>query len=233
MPFGVAQNNSTNHKFNDKLYELFDGRKIKILDLGCAGGGFIKDCLTDGHFAVGVEGSDYAKNNQLGCWPKIPDNLFTADITKPFNIQTLMYLNEMVAGYTNVYFDIITMWDVLEHILPVDLESLMFNLLCHSAYQSYVICSINVASKAHAELIKDDWGPGKHHQNIQPPEYWDEWFGRYGFKNDIEKLSYFEKEFVRGPCYGCDNNATEERYYQKDLPVELQWATINRVYQRI
>src|ERR1700730_780574 len=45
-PRGTAFNSSSNRKFNLKLYHLFAYRPdLRVLDLGCAGGGFVKSIL--------------------------------------------------------------------------------------------------------------------------------------------------------------------------------------------
>ena len=169
-PFGCKYNNSTNELFNKKLYELKPSKPLYILDLGCAGGGFIKDCIDDGHIAFGIDGSDYAKINGLGEWKNIPESLDTADITKHF-----YFTGEITRN--NINFDVITMWDVLEHIKPCDIHSVLDNIVYNIKQDGCVICSINVASKAHADSIHGkDWGDGMHHQNVQPPEYWDNLF---------------------------------------------------------
>lgn len=62
IPFGMWRDNSRPRRFNKKLYELFGmDSPLWVLDLGCSGGGFVKDCLDDGCLAVGIEGSDYFK----------------------------------------------------------------------------------------------------------------------------------------------------------------------------
>ena len=42
MPWGTKRDNSVNPRFNQKLYNLFDGKFLKVLDLGCSGGGRFK-----------------------------------------------------------------------------------------------------------------------------------------------------------------------------------------------
>ena len=87
FPRGSKNDNSISPRFNRKLYQLFRGAKpIRVLDIGCAGGGFVRSLLDDGHFAVGLEGSDYPLLNQTGEWSTIPHHLFTCDVTKPFRL---------------------------------------------------------------------------------------------------------------------------------------------------
>jgi hypothetical protein len=86
VPRGTKYDNTRNMLFNKKLEALFGHRSLYVLDLGCAGGGFVKDCLEDGHFAVGLEGSDYSKKLERAEWRTIPANLFTCDITEDFSL---------------------------------------------------------------------------------------------------------------------------------------------------
>ncbi len=112
FPYGVKQDNSRNPLFNKKLYALLGRKPLHILDFGCAGGGFVKDCLDDGHIAIGLEGSDYCKRTGRAEWSTIPDHLFTCDITAPFFLKAVNDLGEE----TDVKFDVITAWEFMEHI---------------------------------------------------------------------------------------------------------------------
>jgi hypothetical protein len=60
IPRGTANDNSVNQLFNVKLNALLN-KKYSLLDIGCAGGGFVKACLDEDNFATGLEGSDYSK----------------------------------------------------------------------------------------------------------------------------------------------------------------------------
>src|SRR4051812_40605701 len=86
-PVGSARDNHLNHEFNRKLYQVFPIDRVRVLDLGCAGGGFVKSILAAGGFAIGIEGSDYSKVRKRAEWATIPDSLFTADMTEPFEVE--------------------------------------------------------------------------------------------------------------------------------------------------
>jgi len=87
FPRGTKDDNSIVPRFNRKLYQLYrDQDPIRVLDIGCAGGGFVRSLLDDGHLAVGLEGSDYQLVNQGAEWSTIPLHLFTCDVTKPFRL---------------------------------------------------------------------------------------------------------------------------------------------------
>jgi len=91
FPHGT-RDESRNLRFNSKIYNHFNHlfikkQSIRILDLGCAGGGFVQDCLNDGYVAVGLEGSDFCLKNKYTSWIKNYQKfLFTQDITKKFLI---------------------------------------------------------------------------------------------------------------------------------------------------
>ena len=56
-PLGTMQDNSTNPAFVGKLGKLITDRQVRVLDLGCAGGAFVRSVLDEGGFGIGIEGS--------------------------------------------------------------------------------------------------------------------------------------------------------------------------------
>ena len=109
IPFGTRRDNSTHRRFNKKLFELFGiDKSLWVLDLGCSGGGFVKSCIDEGSMAVGIEGSDYSRKLRRAEWRTIPDHLFTADLTAPFEV-----LGECTAGEKRIQFDVITAWNYM------------------------------------------------------------------------------------------------------------------------
>ena len=109
--------NNTNIKLIEEMESFFLGKKLSALDLGCSGGQFVVDLSVRGHQAVGLEGSDYFIRHKRANWPEYHGRLlFTADITRPFKL----YTDEKPAR-----FDAITAWEVLEHLKPEDLRSVL------------------------------------------------------------------------------------------------------------
>ena len=84
-----AKNDNTRYPRFVAAIEAVLGQKLRVLDLGCSGGGMVLDFLLSGHNAVGIEGSDYSQRWQRAEWANIGDRLFTADITKPFTLHTI------------------------------------------------------------------------------------------------------------------------------------------------
>lgn len=229
-PYGCVLNSSMNKNFNKRLYEIFN-KKIIVLDLGCAGGGFVYDCIHDGYLAIGLEGSDEPVKRNLGNWPGLYNkNLFTCDVAKPFKI----HYNKK-----HCIFDVITAWELLEHIHKNNIDQFLKNVVSHLNRKGLFIVSVNTASKAHSdEIYGRDWGPSDlfpekhfHHQNVEEISWWDRKFAEFGLYDNKNLRQSFGNEFIRGPGHGADGCATEERMNISNLPVKLQWATINRVLE--
>ena len=118
MPWGTKRDNHTHQGLIDELLEEYGSPNV--MDLGCSGGQFIVDLANLGCIAVGLEGSDYSIKHQRANWPEYHNrHLFTADVTKPYKV----YNNS-----EQVYFDIITAWELVEHIAPDDIENLLTHI---------------------------------------------------------------------------------------------------------
>ena len=182
FPYGTANDNSRNKAFNRSFYRIAKefgyARPYEILDLGCAGGGLVRTFISDGHNALGLEGSDYCKKRGKFEWGVIPNNLFTCDVTKPFTIK---------AAGQYACFDMITAWEHLEHIHQRDLPQLLDNIKNH-------LCGIFVCSISH---ISDVHGGFELHQTVKPIEWWDKLFAKHGFTKRDDILEKFNGNFVR------------------------------------
>jgi len=183
-PWGTRRDSSRNKRFNQKLYKLFGNKTLRILDLGCAGGGFVKDCIDDRHIAVGLEGSDWSKKTKRAEWAILSDTaLFTCDIAKPF---------EIVEDGKQMKFDVITAWEVLEHIKETDLKQVRSNILTHLSSPGLFIASVSLVPEViHGKAL---------HQTVASKNFWQNLFG-------TEKLleTYFNNQFVRGGKYDRDS----------------------------
>jgi len=187
MPWGTRRDNSRHRRFNKKLYELFDeeGPPLWVLDLGCSGGGFVKECLDDGCMAVGIEGSDFSRRMRRAEWRTIPEHLFTADITKPFEI-----FGEFDGGEKRLMFDVITAWEVMEHIHERDLEGVFENVKKHLRPGGLWIMSIALCDDIHKGVNL--------HQTVKPKAWWVEKLQKSGLHSVDQYVHYFNTQFVRG-----------------------------------
>jgi len=139
MPWGTKQDNSVNRRFNDKVYKLYPRQEqLKVLDMGCSGGGFVKSCFDEGCLAVGLEGSDFSKRRGRAEWRSIPEYLFTCDVTGKFEI----FLEK--SGVSELLqFDVVTCWEMMEHIAEADISKVAANVKRHLAPGGIWIMSVS------------------------------------------------------------------------------------------
>ena len=176
-PLGTANDSYRNPRFNQKLFALYPGRQLRVTDWGCAGGGFVRDLVDAGHDAVGLEGSNFSLLRRRAEWATIPDRLFTCDISRPFTIQQ--------AGQP-VRFDVITAWEVMEHIPTQRLPILCENVRHHLAPGGLWILSVSHSTE-------------DHHVTNRPRPWWEEQFQRERFTHHPWLNEYFGQDWVRGP----------------------------------
>jgi hypothetical protein len=190
-PWGTKRDNSVNHRFNDKLYRLYPRYQhlLKVLDMGCSGGGFVKSCLDDGCLAVGLEGSDYSKRARRAEWRTIPEYLFTCDVTGDFELKM-----DAGKGPEPLLFDVVTCWEMMEHIAEPDIAKIAANVKKHLVPDGLWIMSVSP---------RDDIIDGVNlHQTVKPKEWWVRKFASLGLEHREDYVTYFNTQFVRGPKYG-------------------------------
>lgn len=181
-PLGTRYDNSINPMFNLYLTSLFRDRELNILDLGCSGGGFVKSCLDMGHNAVGIEGSDYSKKKQRAEWKTIPDSLFTADITGHVRFED--------EGNRVITFDVITAWEVAEHLTFKELDGLATNIRNNLRMNGLAILSVANCSSKHNGI--------ELHRTQKGKSWWITFFGSCGLYHQPHLIKHFNREWVRG-----------------------------------
>jgi SAM-dependent methyltransferase len=141
MKFSAAEDNSTDHYFIEKVAEYIANKKgknpetmkINCLDLGCGGGQLIID-LNNRDFTnicIGLDGvsGTLGRDN----WNKSNGILFNADLSKDF---------EVLEDENILKFDLITSWEVIEHIHPNNLSTFFKNMINHLSDDGIFLCSI-------------------------------------------------------------------------------------------
>ncbi len=189
QPWGTAHDNSRNARFNTKLYRLYAnlGRPFRVLDLGCAGGGFVRECIDDGCIAVGVEGSDYSARMARAEWGVLGGRfLFTADLTRPFRVMAVWDGTPSMLS-----FDVITAWEVLEHIARSDIGAVCANIRRHLGETGLAILSISGGP--------DVVNGVELHQTVENRSWWLEVLRTNGLYHQDQLIAYFGDQFVRGP----------------------------------
>ena len=180
-PYGAARDNSTWPPFNAKVQRLWPD--VSLLDLGCAGGGLVASLLDEGRLAVGVEGSDYPRRATLGAWGTHPEHLFTADIKWPFTLRqgTQRELGQLME------FDVVTAWEVLEHMYELHIWQVMNNVRRHLAPGGRFMASISPRPFP-------PW-----HQTVRPESWWRSFLQSLGWELDWEMYEIMSPDWVRGP----------------------------------
>jgi len=187
FPLGTAKDNFRWPPFTRKLIALYGGEPIKVLDLGCAGVGFVKEVLDFGHFAIGLEGSDYSLRHNRAEWSTIPEHLFTCDCSKPFEL-----FFQRGNGREPAYFDVATAWEVLEHFTEEQLPTLLANVKRHlDPDRGLFVVSIHL----HSCLIDGV----EYHPTVRPEWWWRDLLRTNGFFLLDRALEYFDEDWVRGP----------------------------------
>jgi 2-polyprenyl-3-methyl-5-hydroxy-6-metoxy-1,4-benzoquinol methylase len=187
-PRGTAFDNSSNHNFNLKLYAFFNFRSdLRVMDLGCSGGGFVKSFLEDGYTAVGLEGSDWSKKLRSGEWDTCPHHLLTCDITSAFNVRD--------RSGSLMTFHCITAWEVLEHI-PVDkLPFLIDNIARHLADDGIFVGSVDTVPDSNPIT------GAVYHTTLQPKSWWLAQFAKANLVECDHHL-FTTRDYVRGHGMG-------------------------------
>lgn len=175
-PHGTARDNSRCPEFCELVERHFGGRPLFCLDLGCSGGGLVRDWLERGHHALGLEGSDYSRKRGRAEWATIPENLLTCDCSRPFQV--------LYEG-APARFDVITGWEFFEHIPEDRIKTLMTNVRNHIAPGGLVLASI----PCHRD---PPW-----HLCLHERPWWNQVFANHGFEVSEEGLDILRQHRVR------------------------------------
>jgi len=159
------------------LFEWLPAKDVKLLDLGCSGGGFVRSILEAGGFAIGIEGSDFILKRRRAEWDTIPNHLFTADLTKPFFIKN--------CTPEPVKFNVITGWEFWEHIPEDQIDAVIDGMIAHAEPGAWFIGSISRNVEPH-------------HCTARPKDWWGERFKARQWFPVVAMTDHFGADLVRG-----------------------------------
>jgi SAM-dependent methyltransferase len=185
FPRGTKNDNTRLPRFVAACEKHFPGQSLCYMDLGCSGGGLVLDFLLRGYAAVGIEGSDFSQKSQRAEWRLLNQrNLFTADITKPFQVysQGIPFLSHIISA-----------WEVMEHIHEEDLPQLFKNVYKHLLPGGFFVGSI-----AAFDDVGDDIS---FHPTVKPRYWWEKKFSEYELPFS-EEHSFEFYDFARGTGNG-------------------------------
>jgi len=217
-PVGCINDNFTSIGLIDEVIRYFSGKKISMLDLGCAGGQFVVDFIQRGHDGIGLEGSTKSlsgvgRNNWMNYRNS---NLFFCDITEDYQI----YNNNI-----QMKFDYIHSEEVFEHISEDKIDNMLKQIKKHLKDDG--ICSFGISighdirtsdgqSVPYSEYLvrKETEEFFVLHQSVFPSEWWKNKFIENGFKilksglNNHNHFGYIFNHKVRSEagdssCYFC------------------------------
>ena len=179
FPSGTFIDNTTKPAFVEACFRYFK-RKISYLDIGCAGGGLVRNFLEEDHFGIGIEGSDISLNNKRAEWGRIPSHLFTADLTKPLSL---------VDKNGSLYkFDVIGAWEVMEHFPEDGVDQVLRTVRSHLAEGGIFTASIATYDIPHTN----------HHQCVHDEEWWHKKLKTYDLYPIENQVLFKLSQFPRG-----------------------------------
>lgn len=184
FPGGTANDDTRYPRFCIRAETLLKLKRIRYLDIGCAGGGLIFDFLRRGHFAIGIEGSDYSYLNQRAQWGIIPNHLFTCDATRPF------FIRSRSGDGARQKFDLISAWEVLEHLKEKEMSAFFENVKSHLDDKG-----LFVASVAMFECFDGNTG-AVYHNTVKPKGWWLRKLDEAGF--EPVDVGFKTPDFPRG-----------------------------------
>jgi SAM-dependent methyltransferase len=164
----------------------FFGKNYSHLDLGCGSGSLIYYSREENIDAVGIDNILDQKSKYAFWLSKYKNAYLNTDITKDFQI----YSKEEDAK-----FDLITLWEVFEHIEKQDLPILIKNIAKHMNKNSLLIGSVCT--------IRDE-NPLKksvYHKTVENKDWWISKFKENGIC-EFKDHDYYTEDMIRGNGIG-------------------------------
>ena len=169
-PLGTINEKNRNFRFYNKCESLLDD--LSFLDLRCSDGSLVYEFMLNGRVAIGLDGRDSSKA-QGRAWRTISGNLFHCDITEKFEL--LDCTKKEISR-----FNIISCWEVLEHIPEEGLETFFLNVERHIEDIGIFVGSIPTATN------------DIHNVTTHNKDWWRNMFLEHGFRIFPEDEVNFE-----------------------------------------
>lgn len=171
-PWGAKNDDTSCLPFLRACERIICKRPIHYMDLGCAGGQLVREFIEADHIAVGVDGATAAMREN---WQANPANYFGADISRPFRIS---------CATDFFWFDVISAWEVCEHILEERIPVFCENIREHlDPAHGLFVASISTRTDVVDGHV--------YHVTVKPEEWWRKTLLQNGL---VPFLTSFRKE---------------------------------------
>lgn len=138
FPLGAINDNTSCPAFLKACERIMPAELLLYLDLGCAGGQLVREFIEAGNVAFGVDGAAAAMREN---WAKYPDHYFGADISHAFTIESPIGPPGMP-----ICFDVISAWEVPEHIPEERLPQFFQNVRTHLKETGLFVSTISTVA---------------------------------------------------------------------------------------
>jgi ubiquinone/menaquinone biosynthesis C-methylase UbiE len=152
---------------------------LKMLDVGCGEGYYVRDAIEEGINAYGIDISTHALENALA---EVKDRITFGSITE--------------IPFADEEFDVMTAFDVIEHIHPKDTLNAVTEIRRVLKPDGIVIITTPSSNFG-------DWVSDLTHINVRPPKFWKLILEEYNFKVQMlyipSFLKYYMKKYIPIP----------------------------------
>ncbi len=183
-PESTVEGRNKSIRFVTACERIYQDQEISLLDMGCGAGGLVFGFASRGHDAIGIDGSDHCKNIGVGYWNVLPENFLNCDITKEFQVF------DETSGLP-AKFDVITMWEVFEHIPEDHIHDVLLNVRKHMHSESYFVGTISLLE------YYDEATGVVYHVTLKPKTWWAKVFAECGLEM-VEDSPFGKYEYARG-----------------------------------
>lgn len=165
-------NKSKKHMMKYLKY-LRKGSSLKMLDIGCGEGYYVRDAIEEGIDAYGIDTSTHALENAVS---EVKDRISFGSLTKiPFGDEE---------------FDVMTAFDVIEHIHPKDTSNAVKEI--DRVLKPNGIMIITTPSTNFGSWVFD-----LTHINVRPPRFWKLIFEEYNLRVKMFYVPSFIKYYLK------------------------------------
>jgi SAM-dependent methyltransferase len=172
-------NKSKNHMMKYMKFLQKGSSSLKMLDIGCGEGYYVRDAMDEGINAYGIDISTHTLENALA---EVKDRITFGSITE--------------IPFADEEFDVMTAFDVIEHIHPKDTLNMIEEIRRVLKPDGIVIITTPNSNFG-------SWVFDLTHINVRPPKFWKLIFQEHNFEVKMfyvpSFLKYYMKKYIPIP----------------------------------